>query len=222
MASSPYKTALMTTTPLLRQLLASAAMLSCAAHAGATTASGPVCNDLSSLSGAGVTVRECVTTYSSSTHEGTYNLTNNSGKTIDEFWVSTQASSVNDKRNRTFLANWNSEYVTEAAWNLTAVSALLGNFDSVFGTADTGVFHYWMTSGASTQILSNNIATGEQFRFGAAPSSNFLVVNHNGGTTNFVAASVGGVGPSTTPVPEPASLALVALSLAGLGLARRR
>ncbi|MBV5346617.1 PEP-CTERM sorting domain-containing protein [bacterium] len=58
--------------------------------------------------------------------------------------------------------------------------------------------------------------TGEQFFFGYQPASEFIALNENG---NLIARSFNA---PASNVPEPGSLALLGLGIAGLAVARRK
>jgi hypothetical protein len=178
----------------------------CAAPSMAIVAT-TTCND---ISGNGVTITEC-----SDGSTGSYRLVNNTESLISQFYVSTKATAPNQDSWTTRTDNaggdWGSYYVSKDGWG----EKPYGSFESLFGTVDTGVFYYF-SLGESPYHIAANEETDYEFFFGASAESEFIAINENG---NIIARSFNA---PASDVPEPGSLALLGLGIAGLSVVRRK
>lgn len=161
------------------------------------------------MTGNGVSVTE----YSGANYSGylgSYSVTNNSDSAILRFQVSTGTSNTSHS---TVREGWYSDYLSKELW-VSYYGELYGSFESFFGTVDTGVFDYHQ--GESGQAIQAGETTGQEFLFNAPLASEFIAFD---GKENIIARSLN---VQANQVPEPGSLALLGLGIAGLSIARRK
>lgn len=152
------------------------------------------------MSAGGISVLECTLR---GTAFGTYEVSNNSGKAIDSFAVSTLHGA--DWQPYTSRDGWAARYLGEDEWN-TAFATL--TFDETFGTHDTGAYFFRTSTPSALPIEDGTTADG--FRFQNVPESQFIAFDSSG---SAIAKSY------AAPVPETAPFLLM---LAGLGVIAAR
>ena len=144
----------------------------------------------------------------------------------------TAATEVALNRTGWLGSGWDSIYHTESSWNSNGVASALGNFSSLFGSAETGVNFYFFAAAEpsvpTTEFVSDLndhdtfgafiSADTAKFYFNAPPASQFAAFNLTTGEVidqSFNNASSG--------VPTPSILLLMAAGLFGLrGISRRK